>query len=255
VGPLLDATAAVGFTLTFQEPGAPVVGWVVIVVLEGPLPPRPSVQIALPQAPRRGTLRAVGWTVDGLHADGADDDNLQLSRVADERGADDGTNKGADKADLPPSVLPPFLLVERTVQLGLTFEVETRVVRLSPGGTPIVVDVPLLPGESVTTDGVRAETQDGRSVVKVNLGPSYGETTWHGSLAPTERLALQAPRDVPGLESWLVHESPLWHVTKDGIPPIHDATATAAATTYRPWPRASRWRCRWCARGVSAGAR
>jgi hypothetical protein len=203
------------------------------VVLEGPLPQRPTVQIALPRPPRRGALRAVGWTVDGLHDDGAVDGNLQLSRIV-----DDSSEQNPEKAaELPPSVLPPFLLVERTVQLGLVFEVETRVVRLSPTGTPIVVDVPLLPGESVTTDGVRAETKDGRGVVKVNLGPTDSETSWHSTLAQASTLSLQAPRDVPWLESWVVQESPLWHVTKDGIPSIHDADdAQRATTTWRPWP-------------------
>jgi hypothetical protein len=203
------------------------------VVLEGPLPARPSVQIALPRTPRRGSLRATGWTVDGVHADGSVDDNLQLSRIVREEGA---AREGERGADLPPSVLPPFLLVERTVQLGLTFEVETRVVRLSPAGTPIVVDVPLLPGESVTTDGVRAEMRDGRGVVQVNLGPQDTETSWHGTLTPAATLALQAPADVPWLESWLVQESPLWHLTKAGIPPIHGADGARGITAYRPWP-------------------
>jgi hypothetical protein len=110
-------------------------------------------------------------------------------------------------------------------------------VRLSPAGTPIVVDVPLLPGESVTTDGVRAETKDGRGLVKVNLGPADDEMSWRSTLAQGAELALAAPVDVPWLESWLIEESPLWHVTKAGIPAIHDDTpAHAATTTYRPWP-------------------
>jgi len=48
-------------------------------------------------------------------------------------------------------------LVERTLHLGLTWQVESRVLRQSPPGIPAAVEVPLLPGESVTSPGVRVE--------------------------------------------------------------------------------------------------
>jgi hypothetical protein len=210
------------------------------VVVEGPLPQRDSVQLNLPMTPRRGSFSSSVWTLDGIHEDGVVDENLQLSRILKEEQEDGAENSKEKKSgELPPSVLPPFLRVERVVMLGLTFEVETRVVRLSPMGNPIVVDVPLLAGENVTTDGVRAETKDGKGVAKVSLGPNDGETSWHSSLTQAESLTLLAPSGVPWLESWQVQESPLWHVTRTGIPPVHGANPQErvdGSSSFRPWP-------------------
>ncbi|MDP2345878.1 MAG: hypothetical protein Q8O67_33370 [Deltaproteobacteria bacterium] len=203
------------------------------VVVEGPLPQRDSVQLNLPMTPRRGTFSSSVWTLDGIHEDGVVDENLQLSRILKEEKSEAPDLKAS--GELPASVLPPFLRVERVVMLGLTFEVETRVVRLSPMGNPIVVDVPLLAGENVTTDGVRAETKDGKGVAKVSLGPNDAETSWHSTLSQAEALTLLAPTSVPWLESWQVQESPLWHVTRTGIPPVHGGVVDGSAS-FRPWP-------------------
>ena len=203
------------------------------VVVEGPLPQRDSVQLSLPMTPRRGAFTSSHWTLDGIHEDGVVDENLQLSRITKGDGSDPSAT--AKAGELPPSVLPPFLRVERVVMLGLSFETETRVVRLSPMGTPIVVDVPLLAGESITTDGVRRETRDGKGVAKVSLGPNDSETSWHSTLSQTASLTLTAPAGVPWLESWQVQDSPLWHVTRTGIPPVHGG-AVDGSTSFRPWP-------------------
>ena len=200
------------------------------VVLEGPLPARDSVALTLPMVPRQGSFSSSSWTLDGIHEDGIVDANLQLSRI------EKATGSASRTGELPPSVLPPFLLVERTLMIGLTFEVETRIVRLSPPGASIVVDVPLLAGESVTSDGVRAEQKDGKGLVKVSLGPTETETTWRSTLAQHNTITLTAPTSVPWLESWQIQESPLWHVTRSGIPPVHGSTAVDGTAVFRPWP-------------------
>lgn len=201
------------------------------VVVEGPLPQRDSVQINLPLPPKRGTFASSEWTLDGIHEDGVVDDNLQLSRIEKKEKMQTPEQAG----ELPPSVLPPFVRVERVVMLGLSFEVETRVVRLSPLGIPVVVDVPLLAGENITTDGVRRETKEGKGVAKVSLGPNEAETSWHSTLTQAASLTLLAPTDVPWLEAWEVQESPLWHVTRTGIPPVHGRVVDGSVS-FRPWP-------------------
>ncbi len=81
-------------------------------VLEGPLPARETVQLALPLKPHRVEAQASGWTVDGIHEDGLADDNLQLTRLS---------LQDASAAPLEPEVgtLPPFVRLERSPQLGL----------------------------------------------------------------------------------------------------------------------------------------
>lgn len=195
------------------------------VVLEGPLPRRDAVQLALPLVPRRATFSSTAWALDGLGDNGVPDANLQLSRTA----KDAATESAAEAA-----VLPPFLLVERTLSLGLSFESETRISRLSPIGVPVVVEIPLLPGESVTTEGVRV---DGGKA-QVNLGPNERERSFSGALPASDKLALKAPAGVPWVERWSLEVSPVWHVEESGIPPQHeeDPTRKEGARTWRPWP-------------------
>ncbi|OGQ11701.1 MAG: hypothetical protein A2138_15655 [Deltaproteobacteria bacterium RBG_16_71_12] len=195
------------------------------VVLEGPLPRRDAVQLALPLVPRRATFSSTSWALDGLGDNGVPDANLQLSRTAKGAAAD-----GAAEQE----VLPPFLLVERSVALGLSFESETRVSRLSPVGVPVVVEIPLLPGESVTTEGVRVDA----GKAQVSLGPNESELTFSGALPPSEQLALKAPAGVPWVERWSLDVSPVWHVEEQGIPPQHDDDPNRrdGARTWRPWP-------------------
>ncbi|HEY4220433.1 MAG TPA: hypothetical protein VGO62_03805, partial [Myxococcota bacterium] len=195
------------------------------VVLAGALPRRDSVQLAFPLLPHRAAFSSSAWTVDGIHEDGVPDANLQLSRRA--------KAEGAAKDASEPTVLPPFLLVERSLLLGLSFEVETRVTRLSPLGAPVVLEVPLLPGENVTTEGVRVE---GKKVL-VSLGPNDSELLWSGSIAPSSKLELVAEQGAPFLESWSLAASPVWHVEEQGIPPLHDEVPRGGgARAWRPWP-------------------
>ena len=195
------------------------------VLLAGGLPPRDGVQIPLPLKPHRVEVTASGWTVSGVHEDGEADDTLQLARV---RGA--GTSStGA----LQPSALPPFLEVERTVRLGLTWRVETRVSRRSPQGVPAAVDVPLLPGESVTTSGIRVK--DG--AVQVSLGPQTDEVRWTSTLAIRPALVLVAPRTLAWTEVWKLDASPIWRFEAKGIPAVlFPAGAEVRTPEWHPWP-------------------
>ncbi|HEX3130679.1 MAG TPA: hypothetical protein VH394_25295, partial [Thermoanaerobaculia bacterium] len=190
------------------------------ILLAGPLPARESVAVPLPLKPHRVDVAATGWTVDGVHEDGQADDVLQLSRS----GPTDG---------LQPGELPPFLRVERTLQLGLVWTVSTRVSRLSPPGVPASIAVPLLPGESVTTAGVRVE----KGRVPVSLGPQASEAAWESTLAPRPELRLEAPRTLAWTEVWRLESSPVWHVEAKGIPPIlAPEGGEIRIPEWRPWP-------------------
>ncbi len=178
--------------------------------------------------PHHATFSSSTWTLDGVHEDGVPDANLQLSR----RAKAPVGGAAADLAGEAP-VLPPFLSVERSLLLGLSYEVETRVSRLSPPGTAVVLEVPLLPGENVTTEGVRVQ---GKKAL-VSLGPNDVEATWSSVLAPTDAIDLVAAKDAPFVEVWSLQASPVWHVEEAGIPPLHDETPReGGARAWRPWP-------------------
>ena len=181
--------------------------------------------------PRFVTAKARGWTVDGLHEDGAVDESLKLSRQS-----KPGAGEIAGDNDAAPT-LPPFLRVERTLHLGLRWEVDTVVRRETPEGAPVVIDVPLLPGEAITTAGVRVDK--GKSAASVSLGPDVSEQSWHSTLAesPSVRLRADPASATRWAETWRLDLGPTWHADLSGIPAVHRADADAARVPeWRPWP-------------------
>jgi hypothetical protein len=195
------------------------------VQLEGALPPRATVQIELPLRPHRVEAKVEGWTLDGLHEDGLSDENLQLSR----KGQGD---KGAGAA-LQLGTLPPFVRVERYLVLGLQWTVETRVERMTPTGAAVVLEVPLLPGESVTSSELRV--QGGKALV--NMPANSTVAAWSSVLDPKSPIELVAPKGIPWVEVWRLDVSPVWHVQLSGIPVVAQQDASGAKLPeWWPWP-------------------
>ncbi len=197
------------------------------IVAAGPLPDGASMQLALPMKPHRVDVTAQGWSVAGVHEDGLADDDLQLTRIEKkEAGGDAG-------GGLEPGELPPFARVQRTLLVGLDWQVETRVVRVTPPGAAIVLDVPLLPGERVTTADVHVV--GGKA--QVNLGPNVNELTWRGALEQQSPVKLVAPKTLSWIEEWRVDVGPVWHAAFSGIPFVHtEPIAGVRIPTWRPWP-------------------
>lgn len=195
------------------------------VLVEGPLPDRDTVQIPLPLKPHRIEARTQGWQLDGLHEDGLAEDSVQLTRVQDR----DRAAAGA----LQQETLPPFVRVARVIHLGLSWQVETHVRRLTPAGSAVVLEVPLLPGESVTTAGIRVT--DGKALISIPAQAQ--EAQWESTLAEAEEITLRAPEGVAWTEFWQIDASSIWHLVADGIPVIHDANpGQARLRAWYPWP-------------------
>ena len=201
-----------------------------VILLSGPLPARANIEIPLPLRPQRVELvgEPRGWTLLGLDAAGRVTGALQLARDA----AGASSSGQAEAQPIEPSAIPPFVRVTRTLHLGLSWQVSTDVRRVAPPEGTVVLEVPLLPGESVTTAGVRV--QGGRALV--TLGPGEAGTGWGSVLAAAPALALAAPRDVAWTEIWRLDPSPLWHATAEGIPAIDATSAGTRLREWRPWP-------------------
>jgi hypothetical protein len=201
------------------------------VELAGPLPSREVIQIPLPLRPRHAAASAHGFRVDGIHEDGATDESIVLSRAQ-------GAKRASDGEAAPAALLvPPFLAVERTLVLGLQWEVQTRAIRKTAVGSPLVIDVPLLPGESVTTPGIRVES--GRHAVSLSLAPGETEVAWRSTLPQTSELRLRSEPSAADLwaETWRVQVGPIWHAAYSGIPATHRTESTAVRIPeWRPWP-------------------
>ena len=198
--------------------------------IEGPLPDRETVPLALHLKPHRVDVSAIGWTVTGVHEDGLADDDLQLTRL---RAAEAEAGDGGSSASLQPGVLPPFLKVERTIRAGLDWQVDTRVTRVTSAGAAIAADVPLLPGERVTTADIRVE--GGKAAI--HLAPQGMEVSWHSVLDQKSPFKLVAAKSLAWIDVWRVDVGPIWHASFSGIPFVHTQSAAGVRVPeWHPWP-------------------
>ena len=185
------------------------------------LPEVATLQLPLPLPPGRLELDANGWKVEG-QVEGRVDPQLQLTRPRQDAAA-----------PLQAGVMPPFVQVERDLVLDVDWQVLTRVRRLSQADQAAVLEIPLLPGEHVTTPDIRV--QDDR--VLLNLPPKQTEIHWTATLNRADELILQATNREDLVEVWQLHANPLWHVQSAGIPLVRRIdTAGQWAPEWRPWP-------------------
>ncbi len=184
-----------------------------------------TIRLPLPLKPHFTTVTAPGWKIEGLQAGGQAADALILHRPG---GKQTGQAKEKERAGLI-----PFFSVTRHLQLGLSWKIRTTVERLTPSGQPVVLKIPLLAGESVTTGGIAVEGQ----VALVRLGPSQRRAFFVSTLAKAVELELKAPAAVPWTETWLLDASPIWHCSFDGLTPVQHQDASGIwRPLWKPWP-------------------
>jgi len=192
--------------------------------LMGSTPSESSFQILLPLKPQRVIVQSDGWDVQGVSEEGQVEGGIKLIRQR---------KTETDFSILPSRTLPPFLHVERILSLGLSWQVRTTVRRVTPAGTPIVVSVPLIPGESVTTAGIDVEEEK----VHINMGPEARQIQWNSTLKMENVIKLRAPLSVPWTETWLLDASPIWHCEFGGIPVVHHQDKSGQwRPQWKPWP-------------------
>jgi len=195
-----------------------------ILHLKGDSPEQSTFQLPLPMKPRHSTVNSSGWEVQGIQADGSLDGQIQFKRIAREKEQGD--------QQFESSVLPAFARVERRLLLGLVWKVETTVKRTTSSDSAMVLTIPLLPKESVTTQGVRVK--DGE--VMVNMGAGRNSFSWESFLEPSETILLKHPVTRDWTEIWTVDASPVFHVKTRGIPVILHQVNHRWYPTWHPWP-------------------
>jgi len=198
------------------------------VTLAAPVPALSKFTLPLPLKPNVVKLVSTGWDVVGLQENGLADEQLQFTRV---QAAVSPSNQ-TDKSALTSAVLPPFVRIERSLQLGLDWRVVTRVIRLSPADTAVVLAVPLLVGESVTTPGVRVKSGN----VDVNMPSGQALIEWQSTLEKTDKIALTAALNEHWIEVWQADISPIWHLETSGIAMMHLDNTGQWLPEWHPWP-------------------
>ena len=192
--------------------------------LSGPVPKQNTLQIPFPLKPHGVSISEEGWITEGLHSDGTFDDQLQFKRIAEKN--------STETERIETGILPPFVLIERNILLGLEWKMETTVKRLSPVGSAMILDVPLMKGESVTTEGVRVA--DG--LAKITLGAQEMQVSWESFLEPMDEIFLEHRQTNTWTEIWKVDVSPIFHLEYEGLPVILHKTGTRWYPTWHPWP-------------------
>lgn len=195
------------------------------VVLSGSVPLLSKFTLPLPLKPNWASIQNSGWQVIGLQDNNQVDDQLQFNRV-------NRTEQQQSASELEPGALPPFARVERTLQLGLDWRIITRVIRVSSADSAVVLAVPLLPGESVTTAGIRVK--DGK--VEVNIPAQQTALQWESTLEKSDKIDYAATETTQWIEVLKADISPIWHVETSGIAMIHLNSDGQWLPEWHPWP-------------------
>jgi len=184
------------------------------VELSGPLAAADNAEMRFPMAPARVVARGEGWDFGGLRGGRLLTDTLVLVRAR--------RATGREEVEGAAVRVPPFVRVQRLLDLDLDWTVTTTVTRVAPQDGSLAVEVPLLPGESVLTPGF--EVRDGR--VTVAIGAGIGEVAWQSRLERVEQLELAAADLAARSEAWIVTVSPQWSASFSGVPPTYPAGVT-----------------------------
>lgn len=164
-----------------------------------------------------------GWEVSGAPAALQASQSLQLQRV--ER------NETISKSEhLRPEPIAPFVIVRRELNLGLEWTITTTVTRVAPAVGAINIEVPIIEGEQPLTTQLNSNGK-----VSVHLEANEYTISWSSTVKQKTPLQLKASQNIPWVEIWVLHVSPIWHTETTGIAPIQFAE-NENIPIWQPWP-------------------
>jgi hypothetical protein len=191
------------------------------VLMQGQYASHQTFTLPLPINPLFTRVKTEGWQIDGIYENGKTNGQLEFSRI------------DLKAENLAQPALPAFVQVERTLQLGLDWRVTTRISNMGGESSAVMLELPLLPGEAVTTPEIRIK--NGKALVNMAAGQS--ELEWQSTLEKREQLELGAPDTTQWNEIWRADVSPTWHLQSSGLAVIqhHDQNGSWLPE-WRPWP-------------------
>jgi hypothetical protein len=160
-----------------------------------------------------------GWRLSGEPTSASPSTNLQLSRAQ-------GANVNADKR-LTPAPMAPFVRIQRRLQLGLEWAVETEVTRIAPATGSIHLNVPLIPGEAPMSSQPNAQ-----GLMPVNIGADEQSISWTSRLKIAPQITLSASEQPNWVEQWQLEAAAQWHVEAEGLMKL----GNSLAPVWQPWP-------------------
>lgn len=195
------------------------------VLLAGSLDGVAVLQLPLVLRPRRVVAETGDWLLVGLDAAGTAENALELLRPRAEA--------KADEVDPEPAAqdFPPLLVLSRTFDLGLVWEVTTVAERQGSVAAAQVLEVPLLAGEAVTAGPVRPDAEN----LQISFAPGQARLSWTSRLTPGASLELVA-QGHGHYERWTFDISPAWRVGFAGLPPTQTLENERYRPSFQPWP-------------------
>jgi hypothetical protein len=197
------------------------------ITLSGPLADADSIEITFPTPPRVVEVESDGWFVAGVKDRRLLAGSLQLTRLRREGSAEPSGRWESNR-------FPAFAEVTRTIRLDLDWSASTTVSRVAPAQGALTLEVPLLDGESVLTEGVVVE--DGRALI--SMRPDQYSVTWSSSLPRTSPLVLSPEPATEWQEIWRVGVGSIWHADFSGVPESENSQPGADDRLAEFFPRA-----------------
>ncbi len=196
------------------------------ITLSGAVPVVDSLEIPFPAPPRVVAVRGEGWFVAGIKDRRLLSGSLQLTRLQAEQ-------DGESALRWESSRFPAFARIERSIDLDLDWTVTTTVFRVAPVQGAVTLEVPLIEGESVLTEGITVT--EGTALVSMN--PDQRALTWRSSLPRRSPLVLGADRGAPWQEIWRVGVGSIWHAEFSGVPESESPDAAGGVRAAEFFPR------------------
>jgi hypothetical protein len=175
--------------------------------LSGPIPAADSLEIPFPTPPRVIKADGDGWFIAGIKDRRLLSGSLQLTRLQSEGNGDAAVRWESSR-------FPAFIRIERSVELDLDWHVTTTVHRIAPSQGALTLNVPLIDGESVLSDGFTVA--EGSLLVSMN--PNQSAVSWRSSLPRVSPLVLTTESGQPWKEVWSVGVGSIWHAEFSGVP-------------------------------------
>ncbi len=185
-----------------------------------------QLQFSFPLKPHYIDVKNNGWTSEGMDREAHKITALSFIRIVDK-------SKSTTNSEIEQSELPVYAEVSRTLVLGIDWKITTQVRGLSGSAYPIILNIPLLKGESVITDNIKVKDQQ----AVITLNNNHSTASWTSRLENNSQINLHASEQGQFIERWTLHSSPIWHISFDGTPVIyHQRLANNWQPEWQPWP-------------------
>lgn len=198
-----------------------------VITLQGPLPPVDNLEVPFPTPPRVMHVETSEWFVAGIENQRLLSGSLQLTRLQQQ-------GDGESPARWESSRLPVFARVERSINLDLDWRVTTTVYRVAPRQGAISLNVPLLPGELVSSMDFTVDDDK----ILISMNPAQQSVSWQSTIPRQSPLVLQAREDAPWKEVWDIAIGSIWHASFAGIPESETGAMGLSYRIARFFPRA-----------------